>query len=172
MEPAAAPLATILELDTDLLLNCLADLTEAESLAQLPGGGNSLMFLAAHLTDTRHYLATWLGRPLDNPVAACLAGARTIADIRSWPSLDQIRTAWIEVGRHVVTTLADAGADALGETLTHPLSLDGTRLGLVAFLVQHDAYHVGQAAFLRRQLGRPAMSYARGARLETGRTAG
>jgi uncharacterized damage-inducible protein DinB len=33
-------------------------------------------------------------------------------------------------------------------------------LGLVAFLVQHDSYHLGQVAFLRRQLGHPAMSYA------------
>jgi uncharacterized damage-inducible protein DinB len=32
---------------------------------------------------------------------------------------------------------------------------------MIAFLAQHDAYHIGQVAFLRRQLGRPAMSYAR-----------
>jgi uncharacterized damage-inducible protein DinB len=41
---------------------------------------------------------------------------------------------------------------------------DPTPLGMLAFLAQHDSYHVGQVAFLRRQLGKPAMSYARGAR--------
>jgi uncharacterized damage-inducible protein DinB len=32
---------------------------------------------------------------------------------------------------------------------------------MIAFLVQHDSYHLGQVAFLRRQLGKPPMSYAR-----------
>jgi uncharacterized damage-inducible protein DinB len=39
---------------------------------------------------------------------------------------------------------------------------DSTELGLLTFLVQHDSYHIGQMGFLRRQLGKPAMSYARG----------
>ena len=34
---------------------------------------------------------------------------------------------------------------------------------MIAFLVQHDAYHIGQVAFLRRQLGRPAMAHTRSA---------
>lgn len=42
---------------------------------------------------------------------------------------------------------------------------DSTRLGLIAFLAQHDSYHLGQIAFLRRQFGKAAMSYARGAQL-------
>jgi uncharacterized damage-inducible protein DinB len=37
---------------------------------------------------------------------------------------------------------------------------DGTVLGALAFLAQHESYHVGQVALLRRQLGLPAMSYA------------
>jgi uncharacterized damage-inducible protein DinB len=42
---------------------------------------------------------------------------------------------------------------------------DSTRLGMIAFLTQHDSYHVGQAAFLRRQIGRPAMTYTRTAKV-------
>jgi hypothetical protein len=49
MEPAAAPLVSIVQLNTDLLLNSLADLFQDEAEAQLPGGGNSLIFLAAEL---------------------------------------------------------------------------------------------------------------------------
>ena len=40
----------------------------------------------------------------------------------------------------------------------------GHLLGLIAFLVQHDSYHIGQIGFLRRQLGKPALAYTRGAR--------
>ena len=41
-------------------------------------------------------------------------------------------------------------------------------LALIAFLMQHDAYHIGQVAFLRRQLEQPAMAYTRGVRLDKG----
>jgi len=38
---------------------------------------------------------------------------------------------------------------------------DSTSLGLITFLAQHEFYHIGQLAFLRRQLGHAAMSYGR-----------
>jgi uncharacterized damage-inducible protein DinB len=31
---------------------------------------------------------------------------------------------------------------------------------MVAFLMHHEAYHIGQMAMLRKQLGRGAMKYA------------
>jgi uncharacterized damage-inducible protein DinB len=41
-------------------------------------------------------------------------------------------------------------------------------LALIAFLMQHDSYHIGQVAFLWRQLGKPAMAYTRSVRLDNG----
>jgi len=101
MQAALDPLARILALNTDLLLNTLDGVTDDEARHRLPGGGNSLGFIAAHLADSRHFLANLIGRPLENPLAPVLAGARSIEDVR------------------------------------------------------------GQAAFVRRQLGHPAMSYRR-----------
>ena len=162
MEPAVAPLASILELNTDLLLNCLSDLSELEAQTRLPAGGNSMTFLAAHLTDTRHYLATQLGTSLPNPLAGYVAEARGIDDIRAWPSLAEVRSSWLAVSQHLGHVLGSLAHGDLTQSISHRLSLDGTQLGLIAFLTQHDAYHVGQAAFLRRQLGKPAMVYTRG----------
>lgn len=164
VEPRVAPLAAILDLNTDLLLNCLEGLSDAEARERLPGGGNSVTFLAAHLTDTRHFLSARLGRPLDNPVARYLAEARGFEDIREWPALDEIRVAWRAVAAHLQGVLAALTPDELQRPNVHRFPLaDTTQLGLIAFLAQHDSYHVGQVAFLRRQLGRPAMSYVRGA---------
>jgi hypothetical protein len=53
MEPPVAPLAAIFQLNTDLLLNCLEEVSDAEAQRCLAAGGNSVAFLAAHLTDTR-----------------------------------------------------------------------------------------------------------------------
>jgi uncharacterized damage-inducible protein DinB len=164
MDAAVAPLAGIFELNADLLLNCLADLSDDEAQARISGGGNTILFLAAHLTDTRHALAARLGSPLHNPLARYLADARGIDDIRSWPSLAEVRDAWVAVSQHLSLVLGSVSRAGAVQAVTHRLSLDGTQLGVIAFLAQHDSYHVGQVAFLRRQLGKPAMSYARGAR--------
>ncbi len=40
---------------------------------------------------------------------------------------------------------------------------DGTAIDALAFLAQHDSYHLGQVSFLRRQLGLPPMTYDRAA---------
>jgi uncharacterized damage-inducible protein DinB len=165
MNPAVAPLATIPDLNTDLLLNCLEGLSEAEAQHRLQGGGNGLAFLIAHLTDTRHFMATRLKRPLPNLLTPLLADARSIDDIPGWPPLDEVRAAWRAISDHLAAVLPALTDEELGQSNAHRFPIgDGTRLGLIAFLTQHDSYHVGQAAFLRRQIGRPAMVYTRGAR--------
>ncbi|HEY7614879.1 MAG TPA: DinB family protein [Gemmatimonadales bacterium] len=165
MESQVVPLHAILELNTDLLLNCLEGLSDEESLRRLEGGGNSVAFLAAHLTDTRHFLASRLGHPLANPLSRYLAQASSIDDIVEWPSLAEQREWWRAVSRHLCDVVAARTADDLRRPDVHRFPLgDSTELGLIAFLAQHDSYHVGQVAFLRRQLGKPAMAYTRGTR--------
>jgi uncharacterized damage-inducible protein DinB len=164
MDPRLAPLAAILDLNTDLLLNTLEGLSEAESQHRLEGGGNSIAFLAAHLTDTRHFLASRLGHPLPNPLARYLADAKSIDEIRSWATLEQVRAAWLSISSHLQAAFEGLSPPDLARTGVHRFPLpDPTVLGLIAFLTQHDSYHVGQAAFVRRQLGK-AMTYARGAK--------
>jgi uncharacterized damage-inducible protein DinB len=165
VEPGIGPLAAILDLNTDLLLNCLEGLSDPEARERLSGGGNTITFLAAHLTDSRHFLVSRLGRPLDNPMARYLADAKRFEDIREWPQLDELCAAWGRVAAHLRGVLDAVGPDDLRRANVHRFPVaDTTQLGLIAFLTQHDSYHIGQVAFLRRQLGRPAMSYTRPSR--------
>jgi uncharacterized damage-inducible protein DinB len=163
MHPVIAPLAAIYELNTDLLVNCLEGLTEEEVRQRLAGGGNSIAFLVAHLADTRHFAAARLGHPLANPLTRYLADARTIDEIETLPALVQIRTAWLVIADHLGSVLDGLGEAELARQQVHRFPLaDSTVVGFLAFLAQHESYHVGQAAFLRRQLGKPAMAYTRG----------
>ncbi|MEZ0336209.1 MAG: DinB family protein [Gemmatimonadales bacterium] len=163
MESAVAPLAAVLELNTDLLLNCLEGLTDGEAQRRLAAGGNSVVFLAAHLADSRHFLAARLDRPLDNPLGSFLGKARGIDDIETWPTLAEVRGAWLAVSEHLLAVLDVVSAEELSTPNAHRFQIsDTSRLGMIAFLTQHDSYHVGQLAFLRRQLGKSAMPYTRG----------
>lgn len=162
MDTALAPLAAILELNTDLVLNCLDGVSDEEARRRPGGAGNSLAFLTAHLTDSRHFLVDRLGHALSNPLAALLAEARGIEDIAVWPSLTEQREAWAAIGLHLTATLSSLSAEDLARADLHRFPFpDRTGLGLVAFLTQHDSYHLGQMALLRRQLGHPAMRYTR-----------
>jgi uncharacterized damage-inducible protein DinB len=163
MHPGVAPLAAIFELNTDLLLNCLDGLTDEEVQQRVHGAGNSLAFLIAHLTDTRHFIAARLKRPLPNPLTPLLADAKGIDDIRGWPPTDELRAAWLAISRHLAAVLPQLSEEELSVPNMHRFPLgDSTRLGFLTFLAQHDSYHVGQAGFVRRQIGKPAMAYTRG----------
>ena len=165
MESQVAPLHAILELNTDLLLNSLDGLSDEEALHRMEGGGNTVAFLAAHLTDTRHFLATRLGHPLANPLSRYLAQASSVEDIVEWPSLAEQREWWRAVSRHLCDVVATRTTADLCRPNVHRFPLgDSTELGMIAFLVQHDSYHIGQLGFLRRQLGKPGMTYTRGTR--------
>lgn len=56
MEPRIEPLSAILARNTDLVLNCCSDLSEADAARRIDERGNSIAFFAAHVTDARHYL--------------------------------------------------------------------------------------------------------------------
>jgi len=162
MEPQIKPLAALFDLNTDLLLNCLEGLSDEEARGRLEAGGNSITFLAEHLTDSRHFLVARLGHTLLNPIARYLADVRSMDDIAEWPSLEEIRQAWLGVSTHLHGVLERLTAAELAEpTAQRFLAEDTTRLGMVTFLAQHDSYHLGQIGFIRRQLGKSPMSYAR-----------
>jgi uncharacterized damage-inducible protein DinB len=160
MHPSITPLAAILRLNTELLLNCLEGVTEIEAHTQPAGTGNHLAFLVAHLIDTRHFLASTLEAPLENPLAGVLAGARSMADVAELPPLPALQAAWETISAHLAVTIERLDTAALAKTSRPLPGSDGTTLGNLSFLVQHDTYHLGQVALLRRQRGHPAMSYA------------
>jgi len=163
MDARLAGLALLLRLDTDLLANCLQGLTEADTWRRPQAGGNCVGFLVAHLVDARRHLATLLGHPFRSAVTDAIATARTAEDVERAVTFGQLREAWAAVSAHLDGALESVATARLDSTCEERLPVDDPSvLGAAAFLAQHDAYHVGQVALLRRQLGHPAMPYGRG----------
>jgi uncharacterized damage-inducible protein DinB len=160
MDSRVQPLAAILRLNTRLFLNCLDGLTDDAARVRHASGINSVTFIAAHVTDSRFFILVTLGASLENPLSGALDKAKTIDDITDWPALDTIRRAWNAVSASIDAQLEAATADELdtGVDARFP-GVDRTRLGALTFLVQHDSYHLGQLALLRKPAGLPAMSY-------------
>ena len=160
MDPRATPLHAILRLNSRLLLNCFEGMDETTARQRPNARTNSAAFLACHLIDSRHYLLSLLGRLGENPVARFVGSARSIDDVGALPPLADVRAAW----RSVSTTLEACLAELSDAELTAPSPQrfpveDRSLLGAVAFLLQHESYHVGQLALIRKYFGLPAMSW-------------
>ena len=161
MDPRVAPLADILRLNTKLFRNCLEGMSDEQANVRPSAAGNSAVFVAAHVADTRFFLLKVLGADLANPLAPYLAKAKSIDDVKRFPSLSEIQSAWTAAS-HALRGRLDAVTSTEWDALCGDRfpAADQTMLGALTFLVQHDSYHVGQLALLRRQVGLPAMSYA------------
>lgn len=161
MDPRVAPLADILRLNTKLFRNCLDGMSDEQANVRPSPGANNTVFVAAHVADSRFFLLKVLGVDLANPLAPYLAKAKSIDDVTRFPTLSEIHSAWTAAS-HALRGRLDAISptewdERCGERFP---AADQSMLGAVTFLVQHDSYHVGQLAMLRRQVGLPAMSYA------------
>ena len=163
MDPRAVPFANLLRLNARLLANCVDGLSDEQALTRVLPTTNNVAFLVAHLVDVRHTLLALLGGAAPNPLAVALAGARGIDDVAALPPMAELLGAWRAVDQALADRLSAAPSEALdaASPQTYPGG-DASILGALAFLVQHDSYHIGQLAMLRRALGFPAMRYGNG----------
>lgn len=103
-----------------------------------------------------------LGAEQPSPIAAYLEGARGIDDVEQFPPLVEIQRAWTTASHARRDRLDRMTAVELDAPIASPFPLpisNPTSLSLLTFLVQHDSYHIGQLAFLRKQAGLPPMQY-------------
>jgi uncharacterized damage-inducible protein DinB len=161
VNPVVRPLAQTLELNTRLLLNALDGVDDKAAKRRPDERTNHILFLACHLVDSRHYLARSLGLACGSPFGGALQAAKGIDDVKEFPSLEEVRKAWKEIGEKLSRHLAELDAPDLEKPAPFAFPIEGGEsfLGCLAFLVQHDSYHLGQVALLRRYLGLEAMSY-------------
>jgi uncharacterized damage-inducible protein DinB len=168
MHPSIIPLAAIFRLNTQLILNCLEGLDEDHAQRRWGTQLNSIAFLLAHLTETRHYLAELAGQPVPSPFSPQFVKARSLEEAGPLPPLDRLVQAWEAIAAHLASILERIDTPQLRHTGAALPGSDGTLLENLAFLAQHESYHLGQIALLRRGHGLPAMSYRLPAR-EPGR---
>ena len=87
-----------------------------------------------------------------------MAGA--LANQADRSEIEGIRVTWREVSDVLVERFGELSDLELKERapVEFPVG-DGTVLGGIAFLLQHESFHIGQLAFLRKMLGHGSMSY-------------
>ncbi len=154
MNPRVVPLASLYQASDALFGRALAGITREQGLARLAGDANPLLWVAAHATATRYGLAQLIGLDCPRPWGTRFGRGSEVGDLAAIPGPEEIRAAWDALRAPLtarIAQLTDAELDAAS-----PRNLpveDKSILGAMAFLVFHEAYHVGQMALMRKALG-------------------
>lgn len=162
MDSRLFPMHAMLRLHTRLFLNCLDEVSDETARLRPNEDTSSMAYIALHMHDARHYLARFVGVEEPNPFEQITASAQSIDEIEIYPSLAELRTAWLEITAAVDGGLQGLDAESLSQpppVMEHPFPFeDESLLGSIGFLLHHEAYHIGQLALLRRIHRLPAMS--------------
>lgn len=159
MNASLKPLLSIYLVNSRLLSNSFKDVSEVLSLKRPNKKTNSMMFLLLHTMDARYYMLKELGVDIKNPFAKYVDWANTIEDIKDYPSLKKVLVEWENLESILIDTLYRVSAKKL-KTKTKAEFPGGTDiLNMIAFLAEHEAYHVGQLAFIKKFLGLKAVTF-------------
>jgi uncharacterized damage-inducible protein DinB len=159
MDRRLLPLHEILKLNTRLFFNALKGVDDELANRRILDEVNPIIFVACHMMEARFALAGLLGSEAEAPYRELL-DVTDISLIREYPPLEGVRQAWGEVSESLEELLPAATEEALASSTSFPYPVDDkTALGGVAFLLQHEAYHIGQLGVLRRALGLEAMRW-------------
>jgi uncharacterized damage-inducible protein DinB len=153
------PTAPIFSRNTQWLLHAVEGLSDADSLVRPNERTNHIRFLFVHLIDARYYLAGLLGLDLAHPLEY-LKDVTTIDEVPTFPEMDELKAMWIAQSREIQTALERGGETLLQSVSSARFPMTGNTLGdKIAFIVQHEMFHIGQMALIRKLLGYPAMRW-------------
>lgn len=159
--PSTKHVATTLALHRLLYHNAMRGVSEQDRMRRPNRHTNHLLWLAGHVAHQRAAMAQCLGQEVQSPLEVFVAA---ISDTVRYPSWDEVK-GFFGVASYAIFLGLNASTP---EDLARPIStnlpiIDATIAGKLDFLLEHEAYHIGQMAFVRKFLGYGAMSYWPGA---------
>ena len=147
-----------LALNRKLYTNALDGVSNADLAKRTSDTSNSMLWVAGHIAHVRAMIASLLGQQVESPLEAF---NDSYSPEKDYADIETVKDFFNKVTHSVHGGLSTASDEVLGGAPPFPLPItDQSVGGAIAFLVQHEAYHVGQLGILRRELGYEATSYA------------
>lgn len=158
MDPVVTPFAQLMGINDHLIGRALLGL-RPDDMRRRPGAGsNPLLWVVGHIVSTRNLMARSLGGGLDLPWASKFAQKSTFDEAADYPDAAELEKVLRQLSAQLqvrLSQLSDADLSAPGPR-DFPIP-DKSLRGAIAFLVYHEAYHVGQVGYLKKWLGYPGI---------------
>jgi len=140
------------------LYDNVLEAVSAEQLAErFTRTTNHILWIAGHIAHTRTMIARLLGSGLAPSLSIFDEAIRDDVD---YPGLSQCQEHFKAASLDIMRRLPLVTTEELSapSPMTLPVN-DQTTGGVLTFLTDHEAYHLGQLGILRKVAGHPAMSY-------------
>lgn len=148
------------DLHTSLFNNCMEGISQDQAWEQTNDNHNPFIWLAGHLVGTRMGMSQFGGFEPDTSFDGFFGHDQKLDKSKTYPTLAEIKAAWNEISPKISAGLANLPAEAWGGLPPSKVPIsDDTMEGFMAFIMHHEAYHLGQMGILRKQVGLEAMSY-------------
>ena len=159
MNSSLKPLAAIYRVNTTLILNSFKDVTEELSLKRPNKKTNSMMFLLLHTIDARYFMLKHMKVKIENPFGKYVDWANTIDDIIKYPKLKSVLSGWKKLDEILLNKLDRLSEKQLERELDDDFPGGKKTINMIAFMAEHEAYHAGQLAFIRKFFGFKSVTF-------------
>lgn len=154
-------LADQFDLQTRLFNNVLDGISDAEANHRFGDSVNPMKWIAGHLTSMRFGLGRLAQLDEQDPYHELFSHGKSYREDADYPPIETIRNNWNRISDRLSAGLRQLPDDALaGPAPANVPIADDTLGGMLAFLMHHEAYHLGQLSLYRRLHGKPAMKYS------------
>ena len=158
MNPRVEFLYKQLKLHNSLFANVLKDADDISKVRS--GDSNHAAWLAGHLVSARYFIANLIGLEDKEPHADLFGNGKAIDESLAYPSLSESLTQFREISEKLAEAFPNVSDEQLSAEAPFNTPMGNTIGDFVAFLVEHEAYHIGQIGLIRRINKLDAMSYA------------
>lgn len=154
-------LVTQFDLHTRLFNNVLEGITDTDTNQRASETVNHIKWLAGHLASTRFSMKKIGQLEGEDPYADLFSHGHSIRDDVTYPSIETIKTQWNAISDKISAGLPHVPEDVLKGPAPANFPIDDDTFGgMLAFLMHHEAYHIGQIGLLRKHLGKEPMKYS------------
>lgn len=148
-----------LKLHNKLFKNATQDFSEADA-ERIHGQANHAKWLTGHLVSTRYFMGSLIGLQEKEPFPDLFGRGRGMQAGIKYPSMAELTRDWDSLSEKIIDRLNGMGDEEWNapSKFKFPIA-DETLKGVVAFMAHHEAYTLGQMAYIRRLSGMEAMKY-------------
>ena len=113
-----------------------------------------MLWIFGHMVNTRAQLLKMLGESIDTGWGDVFDRGAGLHEAIRYPTRETIQAVSRAVNSRLYAKLAAlTDGELAGPAARSPAPAVKTTTDLIAFLVMHDTYHVGQLAYVRKALG-------------------
>jgi uncharacterized damage-inducible protein DinB len=138
----------------NLFERALSGVSDEHMRTRIDQRGNSLLWLAGHITTSRYAVARLVGLPDKCPFGELFARGTPLKPDEEYPPIKEIEIAFTELSGKLKERFEELMPEDFDKEIAegYPIARNDV-LHALSFLGFHEAYHIGQMGMVRRLLG-------------------